>query len=111
MCGCGAGAVESGEIAHYNNVITEDSPMKSAIRRVGNSHAVIIPKPLLSELGAKAGEAVEINMKNGELVIARVGHDPRAGWAAECKAIVAAGEDGLAWPEFGNKDDEKLVWE
>ena len=30
--------------------------MKTAIRKVGNSHGVIIPKPLLAEIGAKAND-------------------------------------------------------
>jgi antitoxin MazE len=84
--------------------------MKSAIRKMGNSHGVIIPKPLLEEFGAKANDQVEIKVKKGKLVIAPLEHDPRAGWAEECKAIAEAGEDGLEWPEFANKDDAKLVW-
>jgi antitoxin MazE len=84
--------------------------MKTAIRKMGNSHGVIIPKPLLAEIGAKLNDHVDMKVENGRLVIAPLGRDPRAGWAEECKAIVAAGEDGLVWPEFGNKDDDKLVW-
>lgn len=84
--------------------------MKSAIRRMGNSHGVIIPKPLLEEIGAKAGDTVELKIKKGKLVITPLRRDPRSGWAEECKALREAGEDGLAWPEFPNKDDDKLVW-
>jgi len=84
--------------------------MKSAIRKMGNSHGVIIPKPLLEEIGAKAGDAVELKIKKGKLVITPLRRDPRSGWAEECKTLREAGEDGLAWPEFPNKDDDKLVW-
>jgi antitoxin MazE len=34
---------------------------------------------------------------------------PREGWAEAAAAIVAAGEDGLVWPKFGNEDDEDLI--
>lgn len=84
--------------------------MKSAIRRMGNSHGVIIPKPLLTEIGAKAGDAVDLKVEKGKIIIAAHRKDPRSGWAQECKALAEAGEDGLVWPEFGNKDDDKLVW-
>jgi antitoxin MazE len=84
--------------------------MKSAIRRMGNSHGVIIPKPLLNEIGAKAGDPVDLKVEKGKIVIAALRQDPRKRWAEECKALADAGEDGLVWPEFGNKDDDKLVW-
>ena len=84
--------------------------MKTAIRKVGNSHGVIIPKPLLAEIGAKANDRVDMKVEGGRIVIAPIRRDPRAGWADECKALREAGEDGLVWPEFGNEDDDKLVW-
>jgi antitoxin MazE len=84
--------------------------MKTAIRKIGNSHGVIIPKPLLAEIGAKANDQVEIKVKKGKLVITPLERDPRAGWAAESKAIAAAGEGGLVWPEFANDADKDLKW-
>jgi antitoxin MazE len=84
--------------------------MKTSIRKMGNSQGVIIPKPLLAEIGAKPGDKVNMKVDKGKIVIAPVGYDPRAGWADECKALREAGEDGLVWPEFGNDDDSKLVW-
>jgi antitoxin MazE len=39
-----------------------------------------------------------------------VRRDPRAGWAEECKALAAAGEDKLVWPEFGNDFDKDWEW-
>ena len=84
--------------------------MKSAIRKMGNSHAVIIPKPVLAEIGAKEGDHVDVAVKSGKIVIVPMKSDPRIHWAAECKALADAGEDGLVWPEFPNQDDKKLVW-
>lgn len=90
--------------------------MKSSIRKLGNSHGVIIPKLLLAEIGAKADDPVDIKVKKGRIVIERIKRarskerDPRAAWAEECKAIREAGEDGLVCPEFDNEDDETLVW-
>ncbi len=83
--------------------------MKTAIRKMGNSHGVIIPKPLLAEIGAKANDRVDMKVERGRIVIAPLQNDPRAGWAEECRIVAEAGEDGLVWPEFGNEDDDKLV--
>lgn len=84
--------------------------MKSAIRKMGNSHGVIIPKPLLAELGAKANDQVEIKIKKGKLVITPLESNPRAGWAEASKRLRDAGEGGLVWPEFPNEGDKDLKW-
>jgi len=84
--------------------------MKTSIRRMGNSHGLIIPKPLLAELGVKPSDQVEVKVKKGRLVVIPLRDDPRARWAAESKALAEAGEAGLVWPEFGNDDDNYVIW-
>jgi antitoxin MazE len=84
--------------------------MKTAIRKMGNSHGVIIPKPLLAELGAKANDPVDLGIENGKIVIAPVRKRPRAGWADASKRLAAAGEGSLVWPEFGSDADKDLKW-
>jgi antitoxin MazE len=75
--------------------------MKTAIRKMGNSQGVIIPKPLLAQVGVKANDQVDIGIENGKIVIAPVRKRPRAGWAHASKRLAAAGEGELVWPEFG----------
>jgi antitoxin MazE len=82
--------------------------MKSAIRKMGNSLGVIIPTPVLAEVGSKEGDPVDVAVKSGKIVIIPIKTDPRVNWAAECKSLADAGEDGLVWPEFPNEDDKKL---
>jgi antitoxin MazE len=84
--------------------------MKTAIRRMGNSQGVIIPKPVLAEIGAKAGDEVDMKVIRGKLVISAPGKGPRAGWAEASKALAEAGEGGLVWPEFGNEWDKDWTW-
>jgi antitoxin MazE len=86
------------------------SAMKSAIRKMGNSHGVIIPKPLLEEIGAKPGDTVDLTVKNKKIVIAAPPKPPRSGWAEDSKRLAAAGEAGLVWPEFANDGDNDLKW-
>lgn len=84
--------------------------MKSAIRKMGNSHGVIIPKAVLEEFGARANDAVDVKFKKGKIVISQAERRPRTGWAEDSKAIAAAGDGGLVWPEFGNDGDKDLKW-
>lgn len=84
--------------------------MLSAVKKFGNSAGVVIPKPLLSEIGAKAGDSVEIKVEAGRIVIERVVNLPRDGWAEDAKRLAAEGDDALAWPDFANADDAALTW-
>lgn len=84
--------------------------MKSAIKKFGNSHGVLIPKPLLAEFGAKPNDPVDMTVEQGKIIIAPVKRRPRAGWAEDSKRLAKAGEGGLVWPEFANEDDKDLEW-
>jgi antitoxin MazE len=84
--------------------------MKSAIRKMGNSHGIIIPKPLLTEIDAKAGDEVDLSVKGGKIVVAPSRTLPRAGWAADSKRLAKAGERDPAWPGFANDDDQDRKW-
>ena len=82
--------------------------MKSAIRKMGNSHGVIIPKPVLEEIGAKANDPVDVRVKKGKIIISPARSNPRAGWADASERLRQAGDAGLVWPEFANRGDEDL---
>lgn len=84
--------------------------MRASVRKMGNSSGVIIPKPILNELGVKAGDEVEMTLEAGKVILAPLQPHPRAGWAEASKALAASGDDALVWPEFGNEGDEDLVW-
>ncbi|MBA3623506.1 MAG: AbrB/MazE/SpoVT family DNA-binding domain-containing protein [Methylibium sp.] len=82
--------------------------MLTTLRKLGNSQGVIIPKPLLAQVGL-TGE-VEMRVENGAIVLRPAKRCPREGWAEASAAIAAAGDDRLVWPEFANEDDETLTW-
>lgn len=84
--------------------------MLSAVKKFGNSAGIIIPKPLLLELGVEAGDSVELKVDAGRIVIERVTNPPRRGWAEDAKRLAVAGDDNLEWPEFGNEEDAALKW-
>lgn len=66
--------------------------MKTRIIRIGNSHGIRIPKPLLDQTGLQ-GE-VEIQIDNSSLVIRPV-KKPRQGWAAAFQEMARRGDDAL----------------
>ena len=75
--------------------------MKSHIRKLGNSHGVIIPRPLLDEIGVAVGDPVSLKInKKGRLVISPMRAETRAGWANDSKALAQAGEAGRIWPDL-----------
>lgn len=84
--------------------------MQTAVRKLGNSAGVIIPKSVLAELGLTAGDAVDLRMEDGRIILAPVRRPTRAGWAEASRTIAQAGDDALVWPEFGNAGDADLVW-
>jgi len=83
--------------------------MKTSIRKMGNSQGVLIPKPFLAQAGLDMGE-VDIEVENNAIVIRKPEKKVRAGWAEASKAIAAANDDALVWPEFGNADGKELAW-
>ena len=84
--------------------------MRGAVRKMGNSSGIIIPKLMLAEIGMKAGDDVEMVIQDGRIVIAPIKTHPRVGWAEDAKRIAAAGDDGLVLGEFGNDGDDELTW-
>jgi antitoxin MazE len=77
---------------------------------MGNSAGIILPKPVLTELGVKAGDDLSLTLEKGRLVLAPARAHPRNGWVEASKAMAACGDDNLVWSEFGNADDDELVW-
>jgi len=88
--------------------------MRSALKKIGNSSGLIIPKPLLAEIGAKAGDAVEIEVENGRLVVSRVVGSVREGWAEASRQIGLQGlsEEDVEWLEapLTAETDEDWTW-
>jgi antitoxin MazE len=78
------------------------------LRKLGNSQGVIIPKPLLAQVGMT--DHAQMSVENGAIVLRPASRPPREGWAEASRAIASAADDGLAWPEFANEGDEALRW-
>lgn len=84
--------------------------MRAAVRKLGNSSGVIIPKSLLAEAGVAVGDAMDMTLEEGRIVLVPVERRPRTGWAEASRKLAETGDDALVWPEFANADDETLDW-
>jgi antitoxin MazE len=82
--------------------------MQVAIRTMGNSKGVLIPKPILEQTGLL--DAADLQVKNGVIEIRPLKRNPREGWAADSQRVAQTGDDALVWPEFANADDKDLKW-
>ena len=82
--------------------------MEVAIRKMGNSHGVLIPKPILAQIGLE--ERADLQVRDGVIEIRPLRRNPREGWAEDARRLAAQGDDALVWPEFANEGDDKLVW-
>ena len=82
--------------------------MEVAIRKMGNSQGVLIPKPILAQLGLEG--TADLQVRDGVIEIRPVRRNPREGWAEDARRLAEQGDDALVWPEFANDADNPLVW-
>ncbi len=82
--------------------------MLITIRRLGNSQGVLIPKPLLQQVGLT--DQAEMVVEGNTLVLRRPAPAPRSGWAEASKMVAASGDDALVLPSFANEADADLQW-
>ena len=84
--------------------------MQAAIKRMGNSAAILLPKPVLAHLHVAAGDVLQMDLQEGQVVLSPAQLHPREGWAEAAKALAAAGDGQAEWPELDNAGDENWVW-
>jgi antitoxin MazE len=82
--------------------------MKIAIRRMGNSHGVIIPKPLLAQAGLE--KEAEMTVEKGCIVLRRPPAENRSGWSEASKKVASQTGDASEWSSFANDADTDLEW-
>ena len=75
---------------------------------MGNSQGVLIPKPILAQLGLE--DEVEMEVENDAIVLRKPQKKARQGWADASKALSQADDDELVMGEFPNADDSEFSW-
>ncbi len=84
--------------------------MEVAIRTIGNSKGVVLPKPLLAQVGLDGQTTVNMTIENGTIVLSKPVRSARSGWSEAAAALAAQGGDALLMGEFENEDDSELMW-
>jgi antitoxin MazE len=84
--------------------------MHVSIRQIGNSQGVVIPKPVLTQLGLSAEAGAEMTIEGDALVLRRPVSRVRTGWAEAARTLAEAGDDTLVMGEFSNAADAELAW-
>jgi antitoxin MazE len=82
--------------------------MQVSIRKMGNSQGILIPKPILKQLGLV--DVADLQVKGNVIEIRPLKRHPREGWGQDSQRLAATGDDALVWPEAGNEGDVELVW-
>jgi antitoxin MazE len=85
--------------------------MLTALRKMGNSTGMILPKAILKALGVSSGTAMELRVEKG-VVLARPITTVRAGWAEDAALIGALEptEEERAWADGALEDDGDWEW-
>lgn len=85
--------------------------MQTALRKMGNSTGVILPKPLLGQAGLAAGALMEVSIDGERLVLTPVRRKVREGWAEDAAAIAGIPDpEAEEWLAFPNEADADLEW-
>jgi len=84
--------------------------MEIAIRSIGNSKGVVLPKPLLAQAGLEGFATALVALENGAIVLRKPAQAPRQGWSEAAAQLAAHADEGLLMGEFGNADDAGLNW-
>ena len=79
-----------------------------AIRKMGNSQGVPIPKPILAPVGLEG--TAELQVRDGVSEIRAIRRCPREGRPDDARRLAGQGCDALVWPEVANEGDDERVW-
>lgn len=82
--------------------------MQVTIRPIGNSQGIVVPKPLLAQLGFD--NHADMPVERGALALRRPTKIPRDGWAAAARKVADVSDDELLMGEFANEGDTELAW-
>ena len=84
---------------------------QTALRKMGNSTGMILPRAILSEIGVTTGAAMDLRVEDGKLIATPVKAKGREGWAAAAAGIAAHEDSAEAeWQGFGNEGDADITW-
>ncbi len=90
--------------------------MQTALRKMGNSTGIIVPRTILGEIGLGVGATLDVRVEDGNIIATPVKTERRARWADAAAAIAShsaddhGADDDADWQGFGNEGDDALTW-
>lgn len=72
-----------------DGIVPTEAIMKVAIRPIGNSKGVVLPKSLLAQAGLEDQTSAAIAVENGAIVLRRSVKAVRSGWSQAARALAA----------------------
>lgn len=84
--------------------------MEVTIRVIGNSKGIVLPKPLLAQVGLDDQSTADLTVEAGAIVLRKPPKPVRAGWAQAAHAVSETHQDTLVMGEFSNVEDSELSW-
>lgn len=94
--------------AERNNIVIIMKALPVTVRRIGNSLGVVIPKPVLAQVGLS--DQAELTVERNAIVLRKPRKAARTGWAEAAQSLRGHGEDELVMGEFANAADSELEW-
>ena len=89
-------------------IVMNSAPLQVAIRAIGNSKGVVIPKIILEQSGI--GEIVEMSVDGEKIILSKPKNSVRERWAQDAESLAKSGEDKLVLGDFANEEDGDWVW-
>lgn len=85
--------------------------MRTALRKMGNSTGIILPRAILGEIGLELGASMELEVEGGRIVATPVKDPARKNWASAAAEIATQTDpEAEAWQGIGNAQDDELAW-
>jgi len=94
--------------ANSNNIVITMKSLPVTVRRIGNSLGIVIPKPVLAQVGLT--DQAELTVERGAIVLRKPRKSARSGWSQAAKSVAVLGEDELLMGDFANAADLELEW-
>ena len=92
----------------YKSVDKGSPSLQVAIRAIGNSKGVVIPKIILEQSGIK--EIVEMSVEGEKIILNKPKNTVREHWARDAQSLAKVGGDKLVLGDFANEEDGDWVW-
>lgn len=94
------------------NAPFEKTLIQSTLRKMGNSTGMILPKPILDQLGLASGAKVELRVEDGEVIARPAKRKVREGWEEAAKRIGAEGltDEEKDWLDMPSDFDAEWEW-